>query len=396
MKTTSKKPVKLKQQERKHSKISPSKLKPLKICPGWENIEGDSNASLRGTFLHEIMETGKIPKLVPENVTEEDIAMAKRMVEVLRAEEALSPYEPVNEMELNFKPLGFDGFEKGHLDRVLILGVDDEENPVKAELLDFKFGEWEVEPVKDNIQFRSYGLGLFLEVPTLQEVVLRLWQPALNKDETHTLRRNPDFNIIKAQIGAIVKRRHKYLETKDESMLKSDEDNCNFCAAQATCPVWQKYMVRLANESNLFEVPVVEISALDDPDSADPDEVLRVFRWIKPMEEYLTKLKKFALAVYDTGRLGDGLNMVEKAGKPSIADPLAVYDLLKERKVSKEEFILACTVSTTAIKNLVADKTPKGDKGKAADEFVALLKSEGLMTNGEPSRYLQLSRKKKV
>ena len=387
---------KLKQQDRKHSRISPSKLKPLQICPGWENQEGESEASLRGTFLHEIMETGEIPKAVPEKVTEEDIAMAKQMLVFLREEEKLSPYEPVHEMELDFKPLGLEDFEKGHLDRVLILEVDKDENPTKAELTDFKFGEWEVEPVKDNIQFRSYGIGLFLEVPTLEEVVLRLKQPALNKDETHVLRRNPDFGIIKTQLATIVRRRQKYLETKDESMLKSDEDNCNFCAAQANCPVWQKYMVRLANESNLFEVPVVQISALDDPETADPDEVLRVFRWIKPMEEYLKKLKTFALAVYDTGRLGDGLNLVEKAGKPSIADPLAVYDLLKGLGVSKEEFILACTVSTTAIKNLVEDKTAKGEKGKAADDFVALLKKEGLMTNGEPSRYLQLSRKKKV
>ncbi|MCK9587742.1 MAG: PD-(D/E)XK nuclease family protein [Terrimicrobiaceae bacterium] len=388
--------MKLKQQDRKHSRISPSKLKPLQICPGWENIEGDSTASLRGTFLHEIMETGEIPKVVPENVTEDDLKMAKEMLVFLREEEKLSPFEPISEMELDFTPLGLEHFEKGHLDRVLILEVDEDENPKKAELTDFKFGEWEVEPVKDNIQFRSYGLGLFLEIPTLQEVVLRLKQPALNKDETHVLRRTPDFNIIKTQLGAIIKRRHKYLETRDAAMLKSDEDNCNFCAMQATCPVWQAYMVRLANESNLFEVPVVTISALDDPESADPDEVLRVFRWIKPMEEYLTKLKRFALAVYDTGRLGDGLNLVEKAGKPAIADPLAVYDLLKAKGVTKEEFILACTVSTTAIKNLVEDKTKKGEKGKAADEFVALLKEEGLMTNGEPSRYLQLSRKKKV
>ena len=157
---------KLKQQDRKHSRISPSKLKPLQICPGWENQEGESEASLRGTFLHEIMETGEIPKAVPEKVTEEDIAMAKQMLVFLREEEKLSPYEPVHEMELDFKPLGLEDFEKGHLDRVLILEVDKDENPTKAELTDFKFGEWEVEPVKDKysdvadaLQYAVLGLG---------------------------------------------------------------------------------------------------------------------------------------------------------------------------------------------------------------------------------------------
>jgi hypothetical protein len=386
---------KLKQSDRGHSRIYPSKLKCLRICPGWENQEGESEAALRGTFLHEILETGKVPSVRPDRVTDEDIDMAKKMLEIFREEEKTSLYEPINEMALDFSGLKLDGFEKGHVDRVLILETDAEENPTGAELVDFKFGEWEVEPVKDNIQFRAYGLGLFLTLPTLETVKLRLYQPALNKDESHVLRRNPDFDIIKAQIGAIVKRRHKFLASPEPDMLKADEDNCNFCAVQATCPVWQSYMVRLANESNLFEVPIVQISALDDPDNADPDEVVRVFRWIKPMEEYLTKLKKFALAVYDTGRLGDGLNLVEKAGKASIADPLAVYDLLAKQGITKDEFIAACGITVTGLKSLVERHAKTGEKAAASENFIALLKGEGLLSNGEPSRYLQLSRKKK-
>jgi len=380
---------------RKHSRISPSGLKSIQLCPGYEGIEGESDASLRGTALHEIMDSGIVPETPPKYLDSEDLEMARRLLATLAKAEAVSPYESIKEIELDFTPLELADFEKGHADRVIILAEDEGGDPRDVELIDFKFGRMEVESVKTNIQFRAYALGLFLYLPSVESIRVRIMQPFLAVDETHTLTRKRDYDMIVTQISAIVKRRQKFLDTRDPQMLKSDPDNCTFCAMQGTCPIWQAYQTRLANESNLFEVPVMPVAMLDDPELADPDEVVRVFRWVKPMEDYLKKVKRFALSVYDTGRLGPALTLVEKAGDANVVDILTVRDhLRKEYGISEEEFLSACSISLGNIKTLVGEKAPIGEKGKLQAQVITELSNEGLIQHGSTIRYLQLSRKK--
>jgi len=377
---------------RGHSRISPSGLKSLQTCPGYESIQGDSEASKRGTALHEVMDSG----IIPDTMSEEDRAVAQQVLEVLRQADGRSQYDPLCEIELDFTALNLKDFEKGHADRVIVLEATEDHDPVHVEMIDFKFGQWAVDHVKENIQFRAYALGLFLSFPSIEKITVRIIQPALTVDESHTFTRAKDYDMIASQVGAVVKRRHKYLETRDASMLQSNETNCTFCAVQATCAIWQQYQVKLANEANILECPVMPITSLEDIDSADPEEVVRVFRWIKPMEDYLKKLKRFALAVYDTGKIDAGLNLIEKNGDATVVDPLFVRDMVQERfGISNDEFLASCDVSITKIRELVGAKAERGQKGKVQDEAIEFLAKEGIIQYGPQIRYVQLARGKK-
>jgi hypothetical protein len=385
---------KLDHSARKHSRISPSGLYSLKLCPGHEGIEGSNSAADRGTLLHEIMDAGKLPAVKPDLLDDDDMKMAAQLLLDLEEDAKASEFEPIKELELNFTSLNFPGFEKGHLDRLLILEANKDGDPVDVELTDFKFGRGEVENLRENIQFRAYALGVFLEWPSIEKIRVRIRQPALHLNEVFPLTRAKDFEMIKTQVGAIVKRRMKFLEVHDQEMLKPDPGNCTYCSAQTTCPIWQQFMVKMANDSNLLEVQVAPITGLEDPETADPDEVLRVYRWLKPMEEFLRKFKKFALAVYDTGRMTDQFSLVEKAGSTEIVDLLTIRDYLKnEFKVTEDEFLSACSISMEKIKGLINDKTAK-DKGKVIAETIKHFSNEGLIQYGQQTRYLQLSRKK--
>lgn len=377
---------------RGHSRISPSKLKPLQICPGYESDDKPSQASQRGTTLHEVMDTGHIPP----HLDQEDRLVAEQVLTVIAETEKASPYEPLKEIELDFRSLQFRDFEKGHADRVIVLEADSNDDPTFVELIDFKFGKWAVDHVSENIQFRAYALGLFLLFPSIEKIRVRLIQPALNKDETHTFSRKRDYEIIVSQIGAIVKRRHKWLETRDSKMLKPDSDICGFCAMQATCPAWQTYMTKLANDADLFGHEIVPMAKLDSPELADPDEVVRAFRWVKPMEEYLKKFKRFVLAVYDTGKIDGGVTLVEKAGDTTVVDPIRVAQILQQdHGIQFAEFLSACDVSITKLKTLVGERAASGQKGKAQTEMIDKLVNEGLIQYGPQIRYVQLSRGKK-
>jgi len=377
---------------RGHSRISPSRLKPLQICPGYESDDTPSAAASRGTALHEIMDTGKIPATLPDD----DREVAEQTLALLADAESQSPYEPLKEVELDFRPLKFRDFDKGHADRVIVLEADADHEPVSVELIDFKFGRWEVDHVSENIQFMAYALGLFILFPTIEKIRVRLIQPALKIDDTHLFTRKKDYEVIVSQVGAIVRRRHRWLETMDNEMLRPNPDICGFCARQASCDAWQRYMVKLANDADLFGHEIAPLTSLESPETADPEEVVRAFRWVKPMEDYLKKFKRFVLAVHDAGRLSEGVTIVEKSGDTSIVDPIAAAKLLEsEFGVTFDEFLSACDVSVTKIKQLVGQHAKTGEKGGMQTLAVDRLHEAGLIQHGARVRYAQLSRGKK-
>ena len=78
---------------RAHSPISPSRLKPLQICPGYESDDTPSAAASRGTTLHEVMDTGRIPDSLPD----EDREIAQKTLALLADSESQSSYEPLKE-----------------------------------------------------------------------------------------------------------------------------------------------------------------------------------------------------------------------------------------------------------------------------------------------------------
>jgi hypothetical protein len=377
--------------ERKHSRISPSVLKPLQICPGYESDPTESEASLRGTRLHEVIESGSLEGIEDP----EDRVAAQTVFDILTTAELESPFEPLKELELDFTPLKIPDFEKGHADRVIILDVDKNDDPTAAELIDFKFGKGEVDPPKSNIQFRAYSLGLFVTMPTLERVRVRLIQPALNINETAEFTRARDFEMIVTQVNAIAKRRAKWLETQDKTMLKPDELYCSYCAAQATCPMWQEYMVRLANQANLFGHTIMPLETLDSLENADPNELIAALRWIKPMQDYLKKFKQFALQVYDAGKISEGLKLIEKPGDSTIVDPIRVGEILDEEcGISTEEFIALCQPSITKIKARISEAAEHGQKSKEVDRVFKKITDEGLIQAGTLVRYVQLSKSK--
>ena len=327
---------------------------------------------------------------------EGDKEIALATLEIVKTADDQSEYEPLKEIELDFRSLKLPAFEKGHADRAIILELDENEDPTHVELIDFKFGQWAVDDLKENPQFKAYAIGLFIKFPSILKIRVRVIQPALQLDTTHTFTRERDYPLMVSQIGSIVKRRNKYLETRDRAMLKTDPDNCGFCAAQATCPIWQDYMVKLANESDVLATQVMPIMNLEDAENADPEEMVRVLRWVKPMEDYLKKIKRLALAVYDTGRMGPELQVIEKKGDAEILDVLFVRDMLRdEYQVPESEFTAACSIGITRIKELVGARAKSGEKGAKQAEAITKLSDQGIIQYGGMIRYVQFARGKK-
>jgi len=375
---------------REHSRISPSGLNSLRQCPGYESDDSrSSEAADRGTLLHEAMDSG----IIPENLSESDKIVAARTLEVVYEADSRSYYDPLKEISLDFKSLGLQDFERGHADRIIVLQANERDEPIEIELIDFKFGSWAVEQLSDNLQFHAYAVGAFLMFPTLKTVCLRLIQPALDVDVSLQISRERDYEVAVTRISAVVKRRHKWLETSDNTMLRPSSTICQFCARQAECQPWQEYSAKLAKEANLFGHDIVPVDAFGSLETADPEKVLQAFKWVRPMEEYLRKFKKFVLATVDAGRLDHGVKLVEKGGVASVVDMLRVSEILQEHGVDANDFLAACSISMTSLKALISEAAPNNKKA-AVERVMQQLTSEGLLQAGAPIRYVQFSASK--
>ena len=144
---------------REHAKYSPSSLNALHSCPSFLNKEGDNQYSIEGTELHEIMEKGII--LEPGDPRFRLISKCRRMErEIVSSRiDICRDYRYYRELRLStpYKDLW------GTLD-VLYLqdGV--------AVAIDYKFGYRQIEDVKDNLQAKSYVLGIFHNFPEIMEI----------------------------------------------------------------------------------------------------------------------------------------------------------------------------------------------------------------------------------
>jgi hypothetical protein len=154
-------------------------------------------------------------------------------------------------------------------------------------------------------------------------------------------------------------------------------------------------MSKLANDADLFGHAVAPLDSLEHPELANPDEVLRAFRWVKPMEDYLKKFKRFVLAVHDLGHMDGGVTIVEKSGDATVVDPIATARILREEfGVTLDEFVSACDVSITKIKQLVGSHAKTGEKGDMQTRAIDALAEKGLIQYGPRIRYAQLKRGK--
>lgn len=378
--------------ERTHSKISPSGLKNFEVCPGYvrEDEEGKQlhPVTAEGTLIHEALDQGDDSHLTQDQ---------KDLYEYCEVYANLLPTsygtiikEPKVEVFMGVY---------GHVDQVQILGDE-------ADVLDWKMGWNRVDPADRNSQGQAYTLGVFNAYPNLRQVTVHFVQPRLGYVTSHTYTREdvPDLEYrIRAVVSAVAN------ATPDD--YRPCPSNCAYCARH-DCPavaapayeIAKGYAAgkdrRLKAEAILRGEPEPESLLATLPTEfypramSDPEQISRALDIVPVVQSWagsvLSRAKQMRVK---EGIEIPGWEIAYRSGRKSVTNSVGAYESAKDR-VSAEDFITACTVSLTQLKELYTETSQRGKKAADARALEArLVDRDALSGGGEEIPYLKRTKK---
>lgn len=381
---------------RKHARCSPSKLKNLEICPSYEpdNDSPPHPVTLRGTAMHEALETGDDSKLdlLPEHGAP---GTEKGLVQMCRdflADELTWAAEVKQEAHLKTHDRDVMGF----VDLFLIGPTETRSLPEggvkafrRAKIRDFKMGWNLVDLPNVNPQAIAYVVGAFIGDPLIEEINFAFLIPRLDTVLEHTFHRS-ELPALKLRVGAIAERVRK--NAGKEHFL--DENNCLYCGAKANCPAVKTKMLPLRNAVPADEqLPVP--STFDIEAMEKPEDVAYGLNLARMAVAWAEKMNGFALRYrLELGQEIPGYDLIERKGKREVTDPNAAFAVAQEFGVTQTEFVAAAKISITSLETSVKAHAESGDKEKAAGRFTDRLMDANAISRGGSFHVLQKSRKK--
>lgn len=364
--------------ERKHARCSPSKLKNLSICPSYrpEVREEVHPVTLRGTIMHEALETGNDSALLPEEVPL--VQMCRDFV----AEELATCEKVVDEVHLKTHDPDVQGF----VDR-LILFPRNAAGRRKASIRDYKMGFNLVDGPDVNLQAISYVVGTFLKYEDVDEVDFAFLLPRLDVVLQHTFKRS-DLPELKLLLSTVANR----VREQDGKVFSPDADNCLYCGRKADCPALGAKMLQVVKGYNEDNLPLP--TQAHSSQITSPEEMARALNAATIAEKWADSVRAHALAMrVELGQEIPGYTLVERQGKRTITNPVVAWTVAQGFGVTQEEFLAAATLSVPSLEDAVKSKVEKG-KAKRAQEFTDTLSDLNAITRGAPYLVLQKDKKK--
>jgi hypothetical protein len=358
--------------ERKHAPLSPSSLANRERCPGFQNDESSEvhPVTLRGTAMHEAMETGKSDHL--EINDRECVSMCEDFLAGLQEGRPNALIQQEVSLETGFPEI------YGICDWLMVEGTS-------AWLVDFKFGYNLVSEPDENPQAVAYTLGVFLREPQVEAVDFYFLIPRCDAVLHHRFTRS-DIPWMRLR-----------LETIRARVLSPEKDYnpqpglCEYCGFRAQCPALMNKVLPLARkyQGDHYELPAeVHSSAI-----TDPQDMAKALRLAQLLDKWVESVKRHALEMrLERGIEIPGFELAERAGRRSVTNLLAAWEVAQAEGVTLDEFLTACDVSVTKLEDLYAAKAPPRKKGVWKQLLVDRLTDREAITSGAPIRYLKTTK----
>ena len=188
--------------ERDHAPFSPSSLKYVAACAGYEGRSGTSAAAEKGTRIHEEALEVRDPSALHD---EEEIEIYDKIV----LEEAQfnntifgsrESFEEMNEIQVHVD-LG-DTSTWGTCDRFLV-------SKTKAVMADYKTGISPIDTPKENWQAKAYTLGAFQAFPEIDEIIFVFYIPVRGEVLYDTFTRD-DVPTLTEELSSVILKGKRY------------------------------------------------------------------------------------------------------------------------------------------------------------------------------------------
>ena len=423
-------------QERGHHAYSPSTLQNLESCPCYLSRQTASLKAIAGTLQHGMTESGEDDHRLSD---EEAIAAAecldyverrKKIMEEERArevrlvfdrttansqtiapeeamayaeastppvEERIEPYLPVDSLVFEDCPIQdpksgavskvhITSTTGGYADRVLI-----DYTRTKAELFDWKFGQWEVEAASNNLQGIAYALGMFRDIPALKEIRVVFNQPHINFITSHVFKRE-DVPALYLRVMAVVERAKQARKDGDFRSATPNVPTCLFCANIGRCPEVCKFACRVGHKFSPLDIPasITPSAIMNTRDSAICMKLASVVSvWADAFKRQTTDR-----LLRGECEMPDNYTIQQRSDRAVVNKP--GFRKIALQHITQEEWDTLAEVPFGKIESIIKDNAPRGMKTIVVKDFQQALLDSGVVEKGEPYTFLRASTRKKT
>ena len=361
---------------RGHAEFSPSQLKYLKHCSAYQGTDGTNPAAERGTRIHEALEA-QDPSALHD---EEELNIYKEIVDeettILTAAFGGTNPEVIREIVLDIEH-DAKTEQWGTLDLFVL-----SESKTWGVAIDYKTGWGVIDSPEDNMQARSYTLGLFQKYPTLETVKFVFLVPVRGEVLIGKFERN-EMEPLRKEVSSIIHNaeitRPKWESGQPELEELNPGVDCRFCRYENKCPalgavavaVAERYVNehedKLGKHAELLPDGPISSKEIDDPEVLEKLYVTAtvVMKWAEGI-----KHKVLNLALEDGDEQFENLKLRSLGAKKTTLDGHGLIELGVKHGLSKEEIIdWEQAVPFSRIVDLVKKKTPKGKKAGVARDL---------------------------
>jgi hypothetical protein len=376
----------LPQEEPAHAEFSPSSLKYVAACLGYEPESGTTNdAAEMGTRIHEALETGDWSKLNDYETSlaqgcanAEDAIFANHDVIIGKDSD-----EDFKEIRLKIELLREETF--GTCDRLVLckdVGIQ----------IDYKTGLGAIDEPQVNWQAKAYVTGAFQMFPQLQAI--HFYFIAVRRDEIlyHTFTRDDVEEMVKDLSGLIkaAKQMRSCFSEADPMMLTPQSRVCNYCKNAGTCPALGTLAVDVAKKYAPGGDAIIALpQEIHGSDIHDPKVMADMLRAVPMIKKWAAGVEFAAreMAIKDGVEI-PGFEIKERKGRRAITSALAAYGVIKD-DIDIEDFLDGIDkFPVSKYEKLIADRAPRGQKKAKVAEAMAELHRLGAIDQGNDSQYL--------
>lgn len=370
---------------RGHHPYSPSSLQPREYCAGYKGEDGNSEASLRGTRLHEHVEQRNLEGLDDDELV--GVQFCLNYLDDLLARMPGGQFLPENRWSVDDEET-----TAGFAD-VVIVSADRK----KAIVADWKMGNHGVEDAESNLQGWAYALGVLHKFPTLEEIEIHFILPFQDKKSHYATFTKEDFGSMLLRVKTVVARAKEAAATFAQGItpasVRPSVSNCLFCARKATCQALHTLVLAPGKKYADMEVP----AHLNPAYLTDPVEAGKALRFLQVAEAAFKAARSGitdrVLASEDF--LPDGYQLVTTVRR-SITDKKGFYDTCIQYGLTPEEVMQTCDFSFGPVEKIISAKAARGKKSEAVEEFALLLKENNAVKDSDPIPSLRQKKTKEI
>jgi hypothetical protein len=370
----------------------------LEACPCYKNRNSTNERAVAGTLAHKVVETQEDDL----RISDKDFLAAAEcldFVEERRAaiqrelDNAIGCNEKVQEEKEIYLPIDncrFDDCDSttaGYVDHLLLA-----EPLYYAELIDWKFGMWQVEGAENNLQGIAYTLGVFKRFPKVQTVRFWFKQPHIEFLTEHTFQRS-DIPALYLRVQTVVAKARVARAAGDFKTARPYVPVCNFCDNIGKCPIMWETALKIAKKFHPVEFP----ESLTVGQLQDEVNTIKLLDLCAVMKAFSgggrTQITEQVLR--GSIPVPEGMMVQQMPGRREIKD-LGAFEKAAKALVPEEVYRGCLSATFGPIEEYISENAPRGHKKASVEAFQQSLEDSGVVARGQGYSFLKVNNKTKT